>query len=259
VGVTQDTVPADELAMRLFDDRADIWFAKYAGPLRGRLAVFGNAVSHHVAPGGSILDVGCGPGMIALALAQSGFRVTGIDIAPEMIAVARRAAESRNVSIDFQVGDVTSLGAMEQRYAAVVCSSVFEYLPDPAAALSGFRHVLNPGGFLILTIPNSRSWQRRLERLARYCCRGLQWCRRPQRLDRYRQYLLLSRNRYSPAAFTALTGRFDLAVTSCLHVRRENPNASPWRAWTSSLLLFVLTKRAPLGDDSAAKDRVDSP
>ena len=79
----------------------------------------------HLQAGSRVLDVGCGPGRHALALARRGATVTGIDISEEFIALARAAAAAEDVPCDFRVADARRL-AFDRQFDAVVCLGVLE-------------------------------------------------------------------------------------------------------------------------------------
>lgn len=122
--------------------------------LRGELFV--NAAVGRIEPGSSILDYGCGPGRISLMLARKGFRVLGLDPSPGMIATANQQPHDA-LDVEFRVcpacpGDLTKVP-----YAAIVCSSVIEYVPEPEQLLRWFSGVLRPSGPLIISFANSRS------------------------------------------------------------------------------------------------------
>jgi ubiquinone/menaquinone biosynthesis C-methylase UbiE len=105
----------------------------------------------HLSNGLSILDVGCGPGNITAELASrvgSG-EVIGIDVAAEVIAVAKSEFESsERENLSFSVGDVYELGFSEGRFDVVYAHQVLQHLSDPVAALAEMRRVLKPGGLL---------------------------------------------------------------------------------------------------------------
>ena len=106
-----------------------------------------------VAP--AILDLGCGTGSHALALAARGFVVTGVDRSEAMIDQARRKAAQRNVSLTFQVGDVTDVRVPATFDVVTFMFAVLGYLVEAdqlEAALSTARHHLTPGGRLIFDV-----------------------------------------------------------------------------------------------------------
>jgi 2-polyprenyl-6-hydroxyphenyl methylase/3-demethylubiquinone-9 3-methyltransferase len=109
--------------------------------------------------GKSALDVGCGAGLLAEPLARLGAKVTGIDAAPELIAVARDHAAAQGLAIDYRAGDVQTL---EGRFDLVTSMEVIEHVADPAAFLKALAARLAPGGLLVLSTPNATGWSKLL-------------------------------------------------------------------------------------------------
>ena len=107
--------------------------------------------------GRTALDVGCGAGLLAEPLARLGAKVTGIDAAPEVIAVAREHAAAMGLEIDYRVGDVLDL---EGQFDLVTSLEVVEHVADPAAFVTALAQRLAPGGLLILSTPNATGWSR---------------------------------------------------------------------------------------------------
>ncbi len=101
-----------------------------------------------VGAGKSLLDVCCGPGMIAEAAAALGAEATGIDFS----AAAVRIASSRVGTARFDVGDAQSLPYADDHFDAVVCGFGIIHLPHPNRALAEMRRVLKPGGRLALSV-----------------------------------------------------------------------------------------------------------
>ena len=81
----------------------------------------------------SILDVGCGGGLVSEPLARLGANVTGIDPTVDSIAVARRHAEAQGLAIAYRSASVEELQAAGETFDAAVCMEVIEHVPDPAA------------------------------------------------------------------------------------------------------------------------------
>jgi SAM-dependent methyltransferase len=104
-----------------------------------------------VAPaGGGVLDVGCGPGRLAVALAERGLAVTGLDLDPAMVERARSNAARATLAADlvptFTVGDVASLPFPDASFDAVVSTLSMHHWDDATAGLTEIARVLRPGG-----------------------------------------------------------------------------------------------------------------
>lgn len=97
---------------------------------------------------GSILDSGCGTGENAFFFASRGHQVTGIDFLAEPIAIAKRKASERGVSVTFQVMDALTLKDWPERFDNVIDSGLFHVFSDSDREryVEGLAHVLNPGG-----------------------------------------------------------------------------------------------------------------
>ncbi len=116
--------------------------------------------------GSRVLDAGCGAGHFAIAFAQHGCTVEGIDLSPEMIVRARRNAEEDGVDIALSVGDLAPLSAPDDAYDAVVSRMTLQFSPRLSAVLDEFGRVTAPGGRLWLAVPGPlspvyrHSWKR---------------------------------------------------------------------------------------------------
>jgi ubiquinone/menaquinone biosynthesis C-methylase UbiE len=94
------------------------------------------------------LDIGCGTGFLSLELAMRGHQVTGIDFAPEMLALAREKAEAAGVAIRFEEADAENLPLAADSFDLVMTRHVLWTLPQPEAAVVEWIRVLRPGGRL---------------------------------------------------------------------------------------------------------------
>jgi SAM-dependent methyltransferase len=114
--------------------------------LRSSLALFAELV--HGANGGPVADIGCGPGYVTGYLHDAGVDVFGIDLSPEMIAIARRDYPD----LSFQVGSMTDLGLMDDTLAGIVAFWSVIHVPDEAmpGVLEQFRRVLRLEGLLLV-------------------------------------------------------------------------------------------------------------
>jgi len=104
-----------------------------------------------------VLDVGCGDGVLAAALAGRGAEVFGVDASPGMITAARRRARAQQADAHFAVAQAERLPFASESFDAAVAITVLCFIPDPAAAMDEMARVLKPGGRLILGELGSRS------------------------------------------------------------------------------------------------------
>jgi 2-polyprenyl-6-hydroxyphenyl methylase/3-demethylubiquinone-9 3-methyltransferase len=105
--------------------------------------------------GARVLDVGCGGGLLSEALAESGASVTAIDLAPELVKVARLHALESGAKVDYRLQSVESLAAeMPGAFDAVTCMEMLEHVPDPGAIIGACATLLRPGGRLFLSTLN---------------------------------------------------------------------------------------------------------
>jgi 2-polyprenyl-6-hydroxyphenyl methylase/3-demethylubiquinone-9 3-methyltransferase len=150
--VTAEVARFDALAQRWWDPRGPMAPLHAMNPLRV------GWVDKHVrdAFGRNVrmLDVGCGAGLAAEALAKCGHDVTGIDAAPEVIAAATAHAEGQNLKLSYRVATAEALLAEGARFEAITSLEVIEHVADPAAFVGTLAQMLSEGGVLVLSTLN---------------------------------------------------------------------------------------------------------
>lgn len=115
-----------------------------------------------VSEGDHVLDVACGTGAVAFRVASQVGKagsVTGSDISPGMIAVARRKASERSANISFVEGDAEHLPIREGGYDVLLCQQGLQFFPDKVTALASFRRAMKRGGRLGVAVWQSQEHQ----------------------------------------------------------------------------------------------------
>ena len=188
---------------------------------------------------GRWLDAGCGSGVLSRWLARRGCEVVGVDASPEMVAVsmnlAKREAESGRVSFN-QVETIARLPYADKSFDGILCSSVLEYLPDPAACVREFSRVLKPESLLLVSVPNAGSLVRK----------GQVVCHRVGRAmgRSWMKFLDYSHNQYRAAEFARLLAASGFSVRKVVAFGSPLPVWVQRQSWGGSLLMFVAEKNS---------------
>ena len=98
----------------------------------------------------TLLDVGCGSGQTAIPAAKMGLKVTGIDIADNLIKHARKAASKTNLEVRFDVGDAEDLPYDDCSFDVAITLIGAMFAPRPERVASEFARVIKPGGKLYM-------------------------------------------------------------------------------------------------------------
>ena len=213
----------------LFDAVAADWPSKYDtnGSFVSRISLFTSSLQHHVAPGGQVLDLGCGTGELARSVAAEGFRMTACDISGEMLkrAVAGDPDEVVNwvqLSTDWQI-----LPFGSNIFDSVVAASVLEYVNQPEHVFRECSRILRPGGVMLCTVPDPRHPIRWLEWLLRIAIRVSRIRvadRHSARLGQYFSYLYASRQRRGVNWWYAIAAKADFRpIASPGNIARRSP------------------------------------
>lgn len=103
---------------------------------------------------GRVLDIGCGPGQVALLIAEriDGTEVVGIDLARHMLEVAqqRRAGSAVEARVSFELADAKGLPYPDNAFDTVCSNTILHHIPDPRPFLAEAGRVLKPGGALLV-------------------------------------------------------------------------------------------------------------
>ncbi|MBI4022827.1 class I SAM-dependent methyltransferase [Candidatus Berkelbacteria bacterium] len=120
------------------------------------VATFLALLARHAPDAERIVELGCGPGWLSLFLAQLGYTVTGFDLSPQMIAVAKEKAKQAGVAVTFVVADMEAPIALEpaDRVDVVLIYDALHHCQADEPALRSAAQRLRPGGVLILAEPN---------------------------------------------------------------------------------------------------------
>jgi 2-polyprenyl-6-hydroxyphenyl methylase/3-demethylubiquinone-9 3-methyltransferase len=148
----------DQAELRKFSDLAARWWDP-AGPMRPLHDI--NPVRlewiERLAPlaGRRVLDVGCGGGVLAEAMAQRGATVTGIDLAGKPLRVAQLHALESGAQVEYREASAESLAAeLPSTFDIVTCMEMLEHVPDPASVIAACATLAKPGGAVFFSTIN---------------------------------------------------------------------------------------------------------
>ena len=140
----------DELAQRWWDANGPQKALHALNPVR-----LGYVAQRVPLMGVAALDVGCGGGLLSEALAKAGANVTAIDLAPNLLKVARLHGLESGIKVGYrQVAVEVLADEAAGSFDVVTCMEMLEHVPDPAAIVAACARLLKPGGRLFLSTLN---------------------------------------------------------------------------------------------------------
>ena len=145
-----------DLAHRWWDTESEFAPLHHINPLR---LAWIEELSHGLA-GKQVLDVGCGGGILADAMARRGADVLGIDLADKSLKVAQlHALEAQTPNVVYRNVAVEQLAVeMPQRFDVVTCMEMIEHVPDPASIVRACSQLVKPGGMVFFSTINRNPW-----------------------------------------------------------------------------------------------------
>lgn len=135
----------------------DSWYATPRGAFLDQAESDAAFSLFRTEPGMRVLDAGCGTGNYSIKLSNRDCKVTGIDLSPAMLEVARQKTAQLKLDIDFQEMDMTKLSFADNSFDAVFSMTAWEFIADSQQGFNELMRVLKPGGQLLIGFINSDS------------------------------------------------------------------------------------------------------
>lgn len=185
--------------------------------------------------GARVLDVGCGGGILAESMARRGAMVTGIDMAPGPLEVARMHLLESGLEVDYRQMPVEQLAEeMPAAFDVVTCMEMLEHVPDPASVVAACARLVKPGGHVFFSTinRNPKSFLFAIvgaEYLLRLLPRGThEYARfiKPSELNRWVRAAGLETRHMGGLSYNPLTREYrlddDVQVNYLMHTTRES-------------------------------------
>lgn len=156
-------------AVKLHDDNAGVFRKRYddKDSFKDRLTIWVNLFKKYIPAQSEVIELGCGPGLMAKQILKMGNHLDAIDGSPMMIIKAKEEIGNQN-NVQFIESYISEdfLSKFEnEKYNHAVSSSVLEYIKEFDEILEQVNRILKPGGTFIFSIPNSQSLYRITETL----------------------------------------------------------------------------------------------
>ncbi len=222
---TEEVKRFERLAKEWWDERGKFRALHAFNPARLRFIIeeiqgrTGKSPAARPLGGLSVIDIGCGGGILSEPLARLGANVTGIDPAGESIGVASAHAEKLGLAIAYRTATAEDIAREGSAFDAVIASEVVEHVADTGSFLKTCRALCKPGGLFILSTLNRTAKSYGLAILAAEYVLGLvprgthAWKKfiTPEELDRALETAGFKRLRQSGIVFNPLTGAWSLS------------------------------------------------
>jgi 2-polyprenyl-6-hydroxyphenyl methylase/3-demethylubiquinone-9 3-methyltransferase len=152
------TLNVDPHEVAKFEALASHWWDRNSEfkPLHDINPLRANYIDEHSPVSGvELVDVGCGGGILAEAMAQRGATVTGIDMGEAPLSVAKLHLEESGLDIDYRHSTAEDLAAdLPEQFDVVCCLEMLEHVPDPASVITACAALAKPGGSLYFSTIN---------------------------------------------------------------------------------------------------------
>jgi 2-polyprenyl-6-hydroxyphenyl methylase/3-demethylubiquinone-9 3-methyltransferase len=146
----QELAKFSALAHRWWDPQSEFRPLHEINPLRLEWLDAGARLS-----GKSVLDVGCGGGILAEAMARRGARVKGIDLSDKALKVAQLHLLESKLAVEYEAASAEDLALREPgRYDVVTCMELLEHVPDPASTVRACADLVRPGAQVFFSTIN---------------------------------------------------------------------------------------------------------
>lgn len=221
----------ERMANRWWDPQGEFKPLHQINPLRANYIDLRARVA-----GKTLLDVGCGGGLLSEAMAQRGATVTGIDMGAGPLTVARLHARESRLTIDYQQLAAEDLALSQPAaFDVVTCLEVLEHVPEPASLINACATLVKPGGHLFFSTINRTPKAYALavigaEYVLRWVPKGTHEYEkfiRPSELAGWARQAGLTMQDISGIVYNPLTRRFkleprDVAVNYIVHLTRPD-------------------------------------